>query len=134
MLDIWAFGTPDVSDLLVDITITHPFCASQQPVASMVAGSVASSAEERKWRRYPAAGGRAVVPFAVETLGRLGDEAEMLLEQLAAAACRRASLRGRVCPASGYLKRWRASLDVITQRGVAMSLASAYDGLTGRAH
>ena len=75
-----------------------------------------------------------VVPFAVETWGRLGAEAESLLETLAAAASRRATLKGQLCSASGYLKRWRAALDAVAQRGVAMSLSSAYGGLAGRPH
>ena len=134
VLDVWAFGVADVADLLVDVTITHPLCASQQPQASTEAGSAAAAAEMRKWQRYPAAGGRMVVPFAVETWGRLGDEAESLLETLAAAASRRANLRGHSCSATGYLKRWRAALDAVAQRGVAMSLTSAYVGLAGRPH
>ena len=33
VLDIWAFGSFDVSDLLVDVTIRHPLAASYQPTS-----------------------------------------------------------------------------------------------------
>ena len=40
-LDVWAFGTMEVSDLLVDITIRHPTHSRYQPNASNVAGHAA---------------------------------------------------------------------------------------------
>ena len=132
MLDIWAFGTAEVPDLIIDVTITHPMAVTHQPEASLTPGHAASTAEARKSQRYPAAAGRSVTPFAMETWRRLGDEAESLLQTLAAAASRRATRRGQVLPASGYLKRWRAALDAIAQRGIAMSLLSANYGLAGR--
>ena len=118
-------------DLLVDVTIRHPAHSRYQPNASNVAGHAAQQAEEEKTARYPAAGGRRVTPFAVETWGRLGEHAEALLTQLAAAASRRDLLRGRV--AIGRLQRWRATLDACLQKGVARTLAAACYGLPGRA-
>ena len=64
----------------------------------------------------------------------MGPQAESLLESLAAAAARRATLRGQAVSASTYLKRWRSALDAVTQRGIAMSMLSARNGLAGRAH
>ena len=132
ILDIWAFGSLDVSDLLVDVTIRHPMAAMYQPAASRDVGHAAAQAVQQKQHRYPASGGRSVTPFAIETWGRLDAGAEELLDRLAAAATRRDVFRGHAPPPGGRLKRWRAALDAVFQRGVAMSLMSARHGLTGR--
>ena len=132
--DVWAFGTSEVPDLSVDVTIAQPMAATYQPHAAETAGHAASAAEGRKAHRYPAAGGRVVTPFASETWGRLGAEAECLLQNLAAAASRHAAHRGQFQLATACLRRWRAALDAVAQRGVAMSLLSASNGLPGRAH
>ena len=121
----------EVPDLLVDVTIRHAAHSRYQPRASSSAGHAAQQAEQEKAERYPAAGGRAVTPFAVETWGRLGDQAEALLTHLAAAASRRDLLRGRV--AVGRLQRWRATLDACLQKGVARAISAACFGLPGRA-
>ena len=134
ILDIWAFGSADVEDLLLDVTIRHPVAAAYQPQASQEAGHAAATAAKQKLVRYPAAGGRSVTPFAVETWGRLDYGAELVLESLAAAAARHAALRGQAPPPGGCLKRWRAALDAVVQRGVAMAVLSARTGLAGRRH
>ena len=134
VLDIWAFGTLDVSDLLIDVTLRHPMAATYQPVASRSVGHAASAGVQQKMQRYPAAGGRTVTPFAIETWGRLDAGAEVLLETWAAAATRREALRGRASPPGGCLKRWRAALDAVVQRGVALALLAARAGLAGRPH
>ena len=95
-LDIWAFGTMEVSDLLIDITVRHPAESRYQPGAADSPGHAASKAAEEKYTRYPASGGRTVTPFVLETWGRLGESAEDLLTNLAAAASRQDLLRGRV--------------------------------------
>ena len=133
-LDVWAFGTPDVIDVLIDVTIRHPMAAAYQPSAARVQGHAAASGEREKKERYPAAGGRSMTPFAVETWGRLGDEAEELLQTLAAAATRRETRRGHVPIPGTILKRWRASLDATLQRGIARSVQSALFGLPGKPH
>ena len=38
-LDIWAFGSTDVVDLLIDVTIRHPMSAAYQPAASSLRGA-----------------------------------------------------------------------------------------------
>lgn len=132
--DIWAFGTEEVVDLLVDVTVCHPMAAKYQPTAANRPEHAACDAAKRKLQRYPATGGRAVQPFAIETWGRLESGAETLLETLSAAATRRATLRGQATPLGGLLKRWRAALDAVIQRGVANALISARCGLPGRRH
>ena len=94
----------------------------------------AKRAEEHKRERYPTKDGRAVTPFAVETWGRVGEHGEQLLQTLAAEAVRHTRSRGQQTTAGAFTRRWRASLDAILQRGIAMCLASARCGLAGRAH
>ena len=131
-LDVWGFGSVDVADLLVDVTIRHPAECRYQPGSSRTPGSAAAKAEQEKSERYPAASGRRVTPFAVETWGRLGLSAEALLVHLAAAAARRDMWRGRVDVLR--LRRWRGQLDATLQRGVSAALIAAHEGLPGHAH
>jgi hypothetical protein len=134
ILDVWAFGTSEVADLIVDVTISHPGAASYQPNAATTMGHTAAMAETRKAYRYPSAAGRSTTPFAAETWGRLGHEAEGLLSVLSAAASRRSARRGQYATATSLMKRWRAALDSVLQRGVAMSVLAASRGLAGRLH
>ena len=132
VLDVWGFGCRDLPDLLLDVTIRHPGAARHLDAAARVPGATARQAEKDKTARYPPSGGRSVVPFAVETWGRLGDGAEDLLQCLAAAAAHHARRRGQDCEASGRLKSWRAILDASVQRGVAEMQVAARYGLPGR--
>ena len=134
VLDIWAFGGQGIQDLLVDVTICHPMAAKYQPHASNEPGAAATKAAGKKYQRYPAAGGREITPFAVETWGRMDAAAEHLLVDLAAITSRRAMMRGQAVTASACLKKWRATLDATLQRGVAKSLVASFYGLPGRFH
>ena len=73
--------------------------------------------------RYPARDGLRVTTFAVETFGRLGQEAEVVLTELAAAVRRRNLSRG--LPAGCPLRRWRARLSGLVARGFARTLRAA---------
>ena len=117
----------------MDVAIRHPMSSAYQPLAGGVAGHAAAVAARQKLRRYPASAGRAVTPFAVETWGRLDSGSEELLEELAAAATRREAMRGNAPAPGGCLKRWRAALDAVLQRGVASALLSSQFGLAGTA-
>ena len=108
--------------------------SAYQPLASDCDGAAALSAEEQKLERYPPCGGRKIVPFAMETWGRLGAQAEELLESVAAEASRHAQRRGHAYTASDFLRRWRATLDAVVQKALARALMSARVGLPGRAH
>lgn len=134
ILDIWAFGVADVEDLLLDVAIHHPMAAAYQPRAASDVGHAAATAAQKKLQRYPGAGGRCVTPFAVETWGRLDAGAEHLLEKMAAAATRRAALRGQDFHSGVFLKRWQAALDAVVQRGVAMAVMAGRTGLAGKRH
>ena len=61
-----------IQDLLVHVTIRHPMASAYEPHASQAPGVAALRGEESKFVRYLERDGRAVVPFAVETWGRLG--------------------------------------------------------------
>ena len=80
--------------------------------------------------KYPATAGRQVTPFAVETYGRLGPQAEAFIETIAAAARKQAMRAGRE-PGRAQA-RWRAALDAALLRGIAAQLAAASDGLPGK--
>ena len=112
-LDVWAFGSPDLGDLLLDVTVRHPACPTYFDRACITPGHACTVASADKARRYPAAGGRSVTCFAIESWGRLGLEAEAVLTDAAAAAARRDNLRGRASP--GRLQPWRAQLDAVLQ-------------------
>ena len=108
--------------------------AAYQPSAANDSAVAAAAGERSKLKRYPAAHGRAVTPFAVETWGRLGTHAEEILQKLVAAATRHNVLRGYAPAPGSILKRWRASLDAVLQRGIAMAVLSSQVGLPGRHH
>ena len=129
-LDVWAFGTPDVPDLLIDVTFRNAAAPRYAPAASQHEGATARRAAEEKQRRYPPSGGRRATTFAIESWGRLGAEGEAVLLTLRAAADRRDARTGHSQP--GRLLRWRRQLDAIVQRGIARCLHSSLHGLPGR--
>ena len=87
--------------------------ASGQPAAAAIAG------EKDKLHRY----GPEVLPFAVETFGRLGPKAEEFLVRLDAAARRLDDLKG--WPQRDRRARWNARLSVVVQRAIARQLLEA---------
>ena len=129
-LDVWAFGTAEVSDLLADVTFRHAGAQRYQPLASQYPGAAARKAAEEKQSRYPPRGGRKAVTFGLESWGRLGAEGEALLLALRAAADNRDRRTGHSQP--GRLLRWRRQLDATVQRGIAKCLQSSLYGLPGR--
>ena len=83
-----------------------------------------------KQQRYPPAGGRRVTTFTAETWGRLGSEAEQVLQQLAAAARRRDQQRDRLT--INRIPKWRALIDATNQRSIARRLLGAFLGTDGK--
>ena len=69
-------------------------------------------------------------PFVAETWGRIGDEAELLLDRLAAAVARRAWRAGR--PPGQTRRRWRAQIDACIANAVADQILFSLRGLPGR--
>ena len=129
-LDVWGWGSADIPDLLVDITLRHPMAARCLPRAAEREGFACHLATQDKAEQYPSAGGRSVQTFAIETWGRLGPTGEAVLEVLAAAASTFDRRRGR--EARSKLSHWRARVDAVLQRGVARALEAARFGLPGR--
>ena len=129
-LDVWAFGTAEVNDMLLDITFRHAGAQRYQPQAAQHPGAAARKAAEEKQRRYPPRGGRRAHTLAFESWGRLGAEGEAVLLTLRAAADNRDRRTGHAQP--GRLLRWRRQLDVTIQKGIAKCLHSSLFGLQGR--
>ena len=73
--------------ILMSITITTIIIITviSINITITIAGHTARAAERHKWQRYTPA----VVPFVVETEGRLGPEAQSFISATAAAAARR---------------------------------------------
>ena len=129
-LDVWAYGLPELSDLLLDLTVRHPSASRYQPGAARQQCYTAEEAAREKEAKYAAAGGRSVWPIAHGTWGRLGSLAEELLAKCAGIAARRAHRRGRA--PGNPLRRWRAQLDAALHRDVAAQLVAARHGLPGK--
>ena len=108
---------------LVDVTVRHPCARYNLARASRTAGASAKAAEKSKQDRYPPRGGRIVTAFAVETFGRIGAEAEALLQDWAAAAARNNIRRGR--PPGRHLRRWRAKVSALIAQAVARAVEGA---------
>ena len=100
------------------------------PTTATEAGHACDVASHDKSARYTAQQGRHVRAFAVESWGRLGDIAEQVLSELAAAASHFDALRGR--ESRGRLARWRCTIDGALQHGVVRALHGAHFGLAGR--
>ncbi len=76
MLDLvaWGAGMPDV---VIEVIVRHPAAATYaEAEAADVPVTCVERAEADKARRYPARGGVSVWPFAAETWGRVGLQAE----------------------------------------------------------
>ncbi len=111
----------------VDVTVHHsvPGDAARLAAAARSGGAVNREAEAEKRRRYP--DGRApwkVVPFAVETYGRLSTEALKHLRSLARARAQELPEGGEEA-ASALLQRWAARLAAALQRCNARRVRSA---------
>ena len=112
----------------LDVTVRHsvPGDASRLSAAAATPGAVNRGAEADKRSRYP--DGRApwrVIPFAVETYGRLGDSALKHLRGLARARAQGLPEGSDDTVASLLLQRWGARLSCALHRSNAARLRSA---------
>ena len=110
-----------------DVTVRHsvPGDRARLAAAANTAGSVASEAEGDKRRRYP--DGRTpfrVVPFAVETYGRMGTTALKHLRELARERAAHLEEGGDEA-ASALLQRWAGQLSTALWRANGRALRSA---------
>ena len=123
VLDLEARGA-DVPRLYVDVTVHHAVPGDSDRLARAAAtdGAVNLEAEAAKRARYP--DGRTpwrVVPFAVETYGRLGRAALLQLRRLARAQAERLG-EDAAGVASTLVVRWACRLSVALQRANAEAL------------
>ena len=105
-------------------TVIHPWREALRRNAALEDGAAAAEATQRKRRRYgDGSGGIAVTAVAVETWGRLGDEAAELLAQLAAHWA--GGARAGPAAAAATERRWRAELGIALTRAQAATAAQA---------
>ena len=109
-----------------DATIRHPLAKKYMRGAASRDGFANEKASEDKQRRYPDKAGLHVITASVETFGRLGEEFEALLTQLAATARQRQGQQG--IPHTRWLHKWRCALSTILARGTAKALSEALSG------
>ena len=126
VLDLEA-RSAEVPRLYLDVTVRHAVPGSGPRLARAAAldGAVNREAEADKRSRYP--DGRApwrVVPFALETHGRLGRTALLHLRKLARAQAQRLD-EGADEATSSLLLRWGCRLSVALHRANAENLRTA---------
>ena len=126
VLDLEA-RSAEVPRLYLDVTVRHAVPGSGPRLARAAAldGAVNREAAADKRSRYP--DGRApwrVVPFALETYGRLGREALLHLRKLARAQAQRLD-EGADAAASALTLRWGCRLSVALHRANAENLRTA---------
>ena len=135
LLDVWAYGMQGCRDLFVDVTIRSEMARSHgKPAAPQTDPDWrrwCQAQEQPKHREYPPVGGLACNPFVQGQWGRLAPAEQALLVHLAGLATTKDKRAGRA-PA-GRLVRWRTSIDVVLQMGVARRLLGARYGNQGQA-
>eukprot|EP00969_Alexandrium_andersonii_P147536 6523876-Alexandrium_andersonii.AAC.1 len=104
----------------VDVTVRNSAAARYSHTTAPGASALAAEREKRK--RYDSK----VLPFAVETGGRLGLEAATLLEFLAARAASASRARGAV-EIVRPLTRWHSALSEALVKAAARTAALALD-------
>ena len=132
-LDLQLYHPPDDPVVYGDVVIGHPHALKYRRAAAVTDGATAAAKEREKHGRYPASRlvrGR-LVPFAVETYGRWGDEAVKFFKTAAERAGQRhADLRclGRNAAAavSGkYATQLSCTLQKINVRMLIQSLGDS---------
>ena len=113
-----------LGEFLLDVTVRHPHAVSVLPRSATTAGAAAAAGELDKHLRYPSRGGRSVVPLAIETYGRLGDEFNDWLMTLSSAARARDRMAG--LSAGRHLSKWRLALNVALYKGIAKTIEDSY--------
>ena len=99
VLDLRLEAPPDAPITYLDMVVTHPCVAAHLHGAATGNGHAASQAEAGKHARYPANAhvrGR-LVPFAVETYGRLGGE----------------GVRPRRWGGQAHARAWEGAMDLV---------------------
>ena len=128
-LDVEAFHHAVCGDILIDVSFRLPTAKHCIKAAAATPGAATLKAVEDKLRRYPTTRGRAVTTAAMEAWGRLGDEFDEQLNELARAAATRQRERAELPTSWG--NRWRQQLSTIAASSVAkcIRLSSHRDDL-----
>jgi len=119
----WADGVRH----FVDVTIRHPRAQKYLAAAARTDGAAAAEAERGKRIRYPALadqGLAAVRPFAVESFGRLGEEALAVLGDARQRVAERLGRRAAGSVASRWFGLLQCQL-VLAQHEAAMAMEGA---------
>ena len=127
-LGVWSFGNLDLVDELVDVVVKHSVRVADAPFRPAAA---ADAAVQGKRDEYTLPPGRQLVPFGVETWGRLGSAAEAFLRWLHAASSRRAFLRG--LPSSRVVADVRATIDAVVYKNAGNACEWALSSVPGQA-
>ena len=117
-----------VPRLFIDVTVHHsvPGDASRLAAAARCGGTVNREAEAEKKRRYPdGLAPWSVIPFAVETYGRLGIAALAHLRSLARARAQGLPDGGGDVAVTALLLRWTARLSAALQRSNSRRLGTS---------
>jgi len=129
ILDLRLEAPPDAPVTYLDAVVTHPCAATYRDGAAATNGHAARQAEVGKHRKYPQNGrvrGR-LVPLAVETYGRLGEEGLRFLRKAASRACTRTStlaVLGEEGPPA-VLGAWLERQSVALQKNNSAALKAA---------
>ena len=89
---VWCYHS-SVADHYVDVTIRSPMNAELVRTAAHVPGTAARAGDREKDRTYPPAGGVTVVPWAMESFGRVSERLEADLAEAAMLAQAEAASR-----------------------------------------
>ena len=108
----------------VDVTIRHPRALKYRAAAARVDGAAAAEAERNKRARYPALadqGLAAVRPFALESFGRLGEEALAVLGDARQRVAERLGRHAAGCVAGRWFGLLQCQL-VLAQHEAAVAM------------
>ena len=124
------FRSARIPRAFIDVTVRHsvPGDAARLAAAARGGGAVNREAEADKKRRYP--DGRApwdVIPFALETYGRLGSAALSHLRSLARTRAQEAGAES--VEYASVLLRWSARISAALHRSNARRIGSALGAL-----
>ena len=111
--------------ILSDVRISHPCCPTHAPDAARHSLATAKKAEAGKIRKYRHTANiqaAQFIPFAVETFGGLGPQAEKLIKQIIITSRDQMIL----WPHLQLVEELRGAIAIAIQRGNAMTMLAGY--------
>ena len=119
-LDVVTWSPEPGLSLQLDVSVRHPAADRYIKQSRRTDGAAARKAEQEKQARYPSRNGIRVATFAIETFGRLGNEASETMQKLATAAAERDELRGM--QVRNRVRRWQVQMSRTLFRATARTL------------